>query len=490
MLAVALTVGFYVLALGLIAGLIWIVFIPDVPGRVIGFCLFGAALIAIAIVPRPSRFSPPGPLLNPAGQPRLFATLDDVARAVGEPMPAEVYITPEMNAGVLQRGRRRVMVLGLPLMQIMSVSQMRAVLAHEFGHYHGGDTRLGPWVYRTRETIERTLRTVSRQGALLQLPFLWYGQLFMRVSQGVSRQQEFAADQLAARTVGAIPMIEGLRKLAHGAIAFDAYWRNEVVPLIEAGFQPPLAEGFTRFLAEPAVMKGVTAAADERLAKARPDPYDSHPPDAERITALEASASPPAGQGPSTSPAGGEEPEPAAITLVDGVEIIDSVILLGILKPGLQLRHISWAEAGTVALVPGLRERVRRQAGLVGAYTIGWIPELLKYSDKLGQSEATAAGVTAGPDQARSLGVGLAGAALANALAQNGWTAESLPGRPILMRRGDATLEPFVEVNKMVKGEMDADTWQRRCWDLGIRDLGLAPTQAAPTQAAPIQAER
>jgi heat shock protein HtpX len=469
MLAVALTIGFYVLALGLIAGLVWIVFIPDVPGRVIGFCIFGAILIAVAIIPRPSRFSPPGPLLNPAGQPRLFAALADVARGVGEPMPAEVYITPEMNAGVLQRGARRVMVLGMPLMQVMTVSQMRAVLAHEFGHYHGGDTRLGPWVYRTRETIERTLRTVSRQGALLQLPFLWYGQLFMRVSQGVSRQQEFAADQLAARTVGAKPMIEGLRNLAKGAIAFDAYWRQEVVPLVEAGFQPPIADGFTRFLAEPAVMQVVAAAAEERLAQKRADPYDSHPPDAERIAALQS-------LGPATSLQVEPADEPAAITLVDGVDAIDAALLMGVLKPGLQLRRITWAETGSVALVPGLRERVGRHAGLVGGYTIGWIPELLKYADRLGQSEAKAAGASLAPEQAHSLGVGLAGAALANALAQNGWSAESLPGRPVVMRRGDQTIEPFVEVNKLASGEVDADTWQRRCWDLGIRDLGLAPT--------------
>lgn len=465
MLAVALTVGFYVLALGLIAGLIGILFIPNVPGRVLGFCVFGAILIAISIIPRPSRFSAPGPLLNPAGQPRLFAALDEVARAVGEPMPAEVYITPEMNAGVLQRGRRRVMVIGLPLMQVMSVSEMRAVLAHEFGHYHGGDTKLGPWVYRTRETIERTLRTVSRQGALLQLPFLWYGRLFLRVSQAVSRQQEFAADLLAARTMGAKPMIDGLRKLAQGSVAFNAYWRQEFAPLIEAGFQPPLAEGFTRFLGEPAVMKEVEAVVQGELAHRRADPYDSHPPDAERIAAL---AALPAG------PDYGNEP--AAITLLDGIELIDPAILLGlVLKPQPQLQRISWAEAGTVALVPGVRERVRKQAGLVGNYTIGWLPELLKYAERLGHAEAKAAGVSAYPEQARALGIGLAGAALANALAQNGWTAESLPGRPVAMRRGGATLEPFIEVERLARGEEDADAWQRRCWELGIRDLGLAP---------------
>jgi hypothetical protein len=100
MLAVALTVGFYVLALGLIALLIGILFIPHVPGRLILFCLIGTAVIAISIVPWPRRFIPPGPMLNPAGQPRLFDELRGVADAVGEVMPADVYVTPELNAGV------------------------------------------------------------------------------------------------------------------------------------------------------------------------------------------------------------------------------------------------------------------------------------------------------------------------------------------------------------------------------------------------------
>lgn len=465
LLAVALTIGFYVLALALIAGLIWVVFIPNVPGRLIGFCVIGAILIAVSIVPRPSRFSPPGPLLNPAGQPRLFAALDDVARAVGEPMPSEVYVTPEMNAGVLQRRSKRVMVLGLPLMQVMTVSEMRAVLAHEFGHYKGGDTKLGPWVYRTRETIERTLNTVSRQGALLQIPFLLYGRLFMQVSQGVSRQQEFAADMLAARTVGAKPMIDGLHKLATGSIAFAAFWRQEYVPLLEAGFQPPLAEGFARFLAEPKVMKEVESAAQEQMAQKKADPYDSHPPDAERIAAL--SALP---QGPEAGD------EPAAITLVDGIDLIDPAILIGLnANPPLRLQRIAWADAGTVALVPGCRERARRQVAVLANYTVGWLPELLKYADRLGSSEAKAAGATITAERARSVGIGLAGAALVTALAQNGWTAESLPGRPVVMRRGEAAIEPFVAISQLTRGEVDVDTWQRRCWDLGIRDLGLAP---------------
>jgi hypothetical protein len=261
-------------------------------------------------------------------------------------------------------------------------------------------------------------------------------------------------------------MIDGLRSLARGSIAWTVYWRQEVVPLIDAGFQPPLTEGFARFLSESEVMSRIGEEAQRQLSESRSDPYDSHPPDAERIAAL--SALPGAGEGED-----GGEP---AITLVNGMEAIEPVLLVGMLKPGIQLRPIRWEEAGTVAVMPGLRDRVQRQAALVSGYTVGWVPELLKYADRLGQSEATAAGQKVAPDQARIIGFGLASAALANALSQNGWTAESLPGSPIRMRRGDAVVEPFVEVDRLTRGEVDAETWQRRCWDLGIRDLSLAPT--------------
>src|SRR5207237_2757266 len=206
LLAIALTVGFYALALGLMAAMAFVLFRPRVPGRALLFCVIGIVVIGVSIVPWPRRFEPPGPLLNPAGQPRLFAELQTVARAVGEAMPAEVYISPEMNAGVLQRGRRRVMVLGLPLMQALTVNEMRAVLAHEFGHYHGGDTRLGPWIYKTRAAIGRTLQGLAGYSAMLQKPFVWYGNMFLRISHAISRRQELTADQLAAQLYGAAPL--------------------------------------------------------------------------------------------------------------------------------------------------------------------------------------------------------------------------------------------------------------------------------------------
>jgi heat shock protein HtpX len=66
-------------------------------------------------VPRPDRFEPPGPVLAPDRQRRLFGLIGEVATATGQAMPREVYLVPDVNAwvavrgGVMGFGSRRVM---------------------------------------------------------------------------------------------------------------------------------------------------------------------------------------------------------------------------------------------------------------------------------------------------------------------------------------------------------------------------------------------
>ena len=78
-------------------------------------------------------------------------------------MPEDVYLTfGGERRGDAAFAAHRVMIVGVPLMHILSERQLRGVIAHEFGHYSGGDTRLGPWIYRTRETIGRTIAPAQR----------------------------------------------------------------------------------------------------------------------------------------------------------------------------------------------------------------------------------------------------------------------------------------------------------------------------------------
>lgn len=113
------------------------------------------------------------------------------------------------------------MGLGLTLMRVPAVTQLRAVLAHELGPYYGGDTRLGPVVYSMRGAIYRTVVNLASHDSIVQLlhkPFEWYGSGALRITQGVSRSQEHSADQLAARAVGAKPLVDGLSAIRRAGL--------------------------------------------------------------------------------------------------------------------------------------------------------------------------------------------------------------------------------------------------------------------------------
>lgn len=298
--------------------------------------------------------------------------IESIAQSTGQAPPAEVFLVHDVNAWVAQRGgrmgfgSRRVMGLGLPLLRTLSRSQFRAVLAHEFGHFHSGDTRLGPWIYKTRGAIDRTLATLSGdngKGALLQLPllglpFLGYAKMFLRITHAVSRRQEFIADALAARAVGSKPLIEGLRTVHGVAPAFNAYWHKECAPVLGAGFRPPLADGFAQFLQTGAIADAIKQNLDAELADAKTNPYDTHPPLKERIAAV---ARLPAGDVP--------EGEPAALSLLEDVPALEKRMLAAMAgeeKAG-TLQAVTWTDVCERVYLPQWRELVQANAAPLSA---------------------------------------------------------------------------------------------------------------------------
>jgi Zn-dependent protease with chaperone function len=295
-LAVALMVGYYALALAVSIALIWIpyaeyTYLERLDFRIAVACLAGAATVLWALIPRSDRFDAPGPQLTPSTAPQLFSLIDDVAAATSQQRPAEVYLLNEVNAWVSQRGgtmgfgSRRVMGVGLPLLSSLTRAELLAVIAHEFGHYSGGDVGLGPWIYKTRAAIARTMAGVDQ--TYLQWIFNWYGRMFMRMTMAVSRQQEFVADETAARISGAAPMVSALQKVAVLGPAYLAYLQQEVLPILRSGFLPPLAEGFEQFMGNPETRAAFSKMIHEQTTGDSVGAFDSHPPLNERVAALE-----------------------------------------------------------------------------------------------------------------------------------------------------------------------------------------------------------
>jgi heat shock protein HtpX len=478
-LAVVLMVGFYVLALGIAAALLYIPYAEWAYAHRLHLklglaCVIGAGVILWSILPRVDRFVAPGPRLTPADSPRLFAELTDVARAVGQAMPAEVYLEPDVNAWVAQRGgvmglgSRRVMALGLPLMRVLTVSQLRAVLAHEFGHFYGGDTKLGPWIYKTRGAIVRTVTFLADergQGSVLQLPFLWYGKMFLRITHAVSRRQEFVADDLAARTVGARPLVEGLRVVHGFGPAFQPFWFQEVMPVLNAGFRPPLAEGFAQFVQAKGVSETIAEHLQEEIKTGKADPYDTHPSLKDRIAAV------------AHLPPGTPRPNDAAaaVTLLDDVPGLEQQLLAGMAgaQNAEQLKPLRWEDVGLQVCLPGWTRLVKpNQQALAGLS-----PEALRAHDfaagGLGGRLVDPDGAPVPEENRAGLAISTVGAALALALAQQGWALESLPGLPITARRGAESVEPFTLIGALASGKLTPEAWQRQCAEIGLAGVAL-----------------
>ncbi len=468
--AILLLIGFYVLAFGIAGVLLWlayaqVVYANHVFLKLIVICVGLAGLILWSVMPRPDRFEPPGPRLVEREQPRLFALVRDIGQRTGQAMPREIYLVANVNAFVTQRGgvmgvlSKRVMGIGLPLLSLLTVSELSAVLAHEFGHYHGGDTKLGPWIYKTRGAITRTVVSLIHGGhgwgAIVSVPFKWYLEFFLRITQAISRAQELAADALAARVVGPAPLISGLKAVHAGAAAFEAYLQHEFGPVIQAGFRPPLAEGFRAFVDGKRVKSSLEKLVQKELTDSDHDPYDTHPPLAQRIEALAAlTAAAPIDDTP-------------AITLLDDPDTAEASLVQ---NPGRRLEPLAWAKVATRVLLPGWQKNSARLVELLGAPTIA---ELVVSSAKLGKLAARVLkrDLSEAPDAAAQLGANLCAAAVAATLAHAGWTVHNRVGRPISLRNADQRLYPFKDFSAVARGDLTAAALLQRLTEAGIDTL-------------------
>ncbi len=469
-LAVLLTIGFYALAIGLAIALLAIPYwewtnLHRIDLRIAIFCVFGAVIILFSILPTIERFVAPGERADARSHPRLLAELTATAKAVGEPMPEEVYLIQDLNAAVRQRGGvmglgdRRVMLLGVPLMRILRISEFRAVVAHEFGHYRG-HTQLAPWIYKTREAIGRTLAHLSGHSALLSWPFMQYAEIFMMITQAISRQQELEADALAARTAGAGAFIAGLRGV-HGASIAYKYYARENMPIYADGLAPPPEpdDNFMHYLRLPRISDVIRQGIQYELTNPTLDPYDSHPPLATRIAALQ------------RLPAGNDTShEPLAVSLLDPIEAGGAAISGTAPEAAPQPGALPWEDAGAGSVQFRWEDDVRRNVPLLRKWTIGTLPGLAPSIGRVGGRLETR--WVANEEAARS-GRGLLAGALGLALLRDGWAIEGSPTGTIIVRKGDSVIDPVKEIEQLADGSMDAAGWKAKSTGMGIASLRL-----------------
>ena len=241
---------------------------------------------------------PRGLRLTQREHPELFAAIDDIRRATRAPVAHEVLLTNDLNAAIVQVPRlglfgwqKNYLVLGLPLLQMLTAEEFKAVLAHECGHLSGAHGRFGAWIHRVRAGWARLAGTLQQNrhwGRFLFVPFFdWYAPTFAAYSFVQARAHECEADRLAATTVGAAPLANALIRLNLKEQELEhSYWPT----ILKAADDQPTPQAAPYRGLMSADRRGFLPQAAERLRQAleqKTGTDDTHPCLRDRIAALE-----------------------------------------------------------------------------------------------------------------------------------------------------------------------------------------------------------
>ena len=101
--------------------------------------------------------------------PELFRFIRLLCQDTHAPLPRRVYLSPDVNAGVFYRESllnlvfpvRKDLLIGLGLLNVLTLSEFKAVLAHEFGHFSQSSMKLGHYVYVVNPIIAHMVRAAG-----------------------------------------------------------------------------------------------------------------------------------------------------------------------------------------------------------------------------------------------------------------------------------------------------------------------------------------
>lgn len=254
-LFIAVYVLMFVLSIGLVAacaygGLALIVAVPN------GFIIFiGIGIISLGIMVfiflvkflfAVSKYDKSHSIeIKEQDQPQLFAFIRQLTKDVQTPFPKKIFLSPDVNAAVFYNSGfwsmflpvRKNLQIGLGLVNSLNVSEFKAVVAHEFGHFSQRSMKLGSFVYNVNKIIYNMLFQntgyVGMLGGWARVDgiFAFFARITAAIARGIqwvlrlmyaiinksymrlSREMEFHADAVAASVSGSENLITALRRV-------------------------------------------------------------------------------------------------------------------------------------------------------------------------------------------------------------------------------------------------------------------------------------
>jgi Zn-dependent protease with chaperone function len=139
--------------------------LPALGGSVLVFLFLSAPLFRRSQVDRSLQLE-----VTAETQPDLFAFIGRLCDELRAPRPRRVLLSPEVNAAVVGSTSlfhlivpgRQDLLIGLGLVNVLNLTEFKAVLAHEFGHFSQKGLRVGSYVYVAARIITDMVRGSRR----------------------------------------------------------------------------------------------------------------------------------------------------------------------------------------------------------------------------------------------------------------------------------------------------------------------------------------
>ncbi|MET0136321.1 MAG: M48 family metallopeptidase [Kibdelosporangium sp.] len=287
-----LLVGYWVLLAALLSAVLVVLSILLGPGWVVlGAMILLGWMFARYVLAGRGKPEPPTAWASRNRHPDLWAVVDELAAAADTRSPDEIRFVPEVSVRVVEEasvfgsapGFRKLMI-GLPLLAGLTVSELRAVVGHELGHFSHDQAKFSVLEYRAKLAAERT---ANRPVGVQKVLFMPYALLYMLLTRSTSHAHELAADEVAVRGAGKEATRSALGKMFALTHIFEraksAYIREVPYHLRTHD----LLSRFHEYLAGPQGAILLAELSQRRLTAETVPRFDPHPAPKTRLAALD-----------------------------------------------------------------------------------------------------------------------------------------------------------------------------------------------------------
>lgn len=197
-------------------------------------------------------------------EPELFAMISEIVKETETDFPKKVYLSYDVNASVFYDSNfwsmflpiKKNLTIGIGLVNVCTKQELKAILAHEFGHFSQRSMKVGSYVYNVNQIIfnlvndDESYRNTIQSWASASGYFAIFAELALKFTRGIqwilakmysfvnirhmalSREMEFHADEVAANIAGSIALEESLLRMD---LADNSY--NNVLNFYDAKIQ-------------------------------------------------------------------------------------------------------------------------------------------------------------------------------------------------------------------------------------------------------------